>query len=118
MDPKLPEAHRQTIYVASTPRGRLRVRIGEAHPQLDALWGDVDAEQWAYITAWNPGSELLSPLENHERQKALEAELREGGYTLYRGSGVPDGEDRDPEESVVGELGSHYCIAERYALDE
>ncbi len=101
MDPKLIKAYHRTTYVASTPRGRVRVRIDENHPEVDALLGDIEAEQWAYITAWNPGSELLSPLENHARQKALEDKLKQAGHTLFRGSGVPDGEDRDPEESVM-----------------
>lgn len=97
----LREAYVATSYVASTPRGRLRVRVGEAHPELDALLRDHEVEQWAYITAWNPGSELLSPLENHERQKELEGELREAGYSFFRGSGVPDNDDWDAEESVL-----------------
>lgn len=101
MNPMLRQAYEATTYVASTPRGHLRVHVGDTHAELDELLGDHDTDTWAYITAWNPGSELLSPLENHERQKQLEAELRQAGFTFFRGSGVPDGDDWDAEESAL-----------------
>ncbi len=95
------EAYRQTTYVAATPRGELRIRIGEHHPKLDKLLAEHDAETWAYITAWNPKSEPLTEQENQARQEELEEELRDAGYAFFRGQGEADNGEWPPEDSVL-----------------
>ncbi len=77
------------------------IRIGEARPEIDALLDKHGARSWAFITAWNPGSKKLDAAENQRRQAALEAEVKQVGYVFYRGAGVPDEKDWDPEESIL-----------------
>ena len=101
MDPDLEQAYRQTTYVALTPHGELHIRIGEPHHELDALLASHDAEEWAYITAWNPKSERLTDKENRARQRQLEDELHQAGYAVFAGRGVPHNDDWDPEESLL-----------------
>jgi hypothetical protein len=101
MNHDLHQAYLQTTYVASTPRGELRIRVGNQHPKLDALLGEHKVDGWAFVTAWNPGSELYGERENRGRQEALERELEAAGYVFFWGRGMPDGGDWAPEESVL-----------------
>lgn len=39
--------------------------------------------------------------ENHERQRGLERGLEAAGFVFFRGSGGPDAENWQPEESVL-----------------
>ncbi|MFP4600192.1 MAG: DUF3293 domain-containing protein [Persicimonas sp.] len=101
MNSKLIEAYRNTTYTAATPRGELRLRIGDTHPELDALLREHDAETWSFITAWNPASEPLDAADNRARQARLEAELAGAGYVFFAGKGEPDESDWEAEESVL-----------------
>lgn len=76
-------------------------RIDETHSELDTLLDERDADQWAYITAWNPASRPLATEDNHARKAHLEQELTAAGYPLYPGEGVPDNDDWEPEKSVL-----------------
>lgn len=101
MNQQLYDAYKQTTYLARTPAGEVRIRPEALEPNLDVLMARYELAQWAFITAWNPGSELQSVYENHERQRELEGALKEAGYVFFRGSGVPDADNWQPEESVL-----------------
>ncbi len=101
MNQELHEAYRKTTFYADTPRGRLALRIDKCDAQLDQLLVDHACESWAYLTAYNPGSVLLSPDENHHRQVTLEAQLHTGGWTFFAGEGVGDSGNWPPEPSVL-----------------
>lgn len=94
-------AYRRTSFYTDTPRGRLCLRIGVPHAELDALLAANGARSWAYVTVWNPGSIVLSEAENVGRQHALEQALRDGGFTFWRGEGVGDEGRWPPEPSVL-----------------
>lgn len=97
-------AYRRTRYTAETPAGTLTLYIGEANPALDELLIAHDCRDWAYLTACNPGSRMLSAADNRGRQQALEAQLSARGVTVYRGAGIPDPEHDphwSPETSVL-----------------
>ena len=85
-------AYRRTSYTAVTPLGTLVLRIGEHHQAMDALLSAHQAKDWAYLTAWNPGSHPLSLADNQQRQATLEQALRHRAYSIYPGFGQPDPE--------------------------
>lgn len=80
----LDAAYRATTYRA----GKLAVRIGEPAPALDLLLADRGLDEWAYLTAHNPGSVALAPEENRARQKRLLA--RVAGHPVLLGEAVAD----------------------------
>jgi hypothetical protein len=84
------EAYRRTSFFADTPQGRLRLRLGESSPELDRVLEAQGARSWAYVTAFNPASIVLSDDENERRQSRLEYEVSSRGYTTFRGEGVGD----------------------------
>lgn len=104
VDHPLLAAYRRTRYQAETPLGTLVVRIGEANALLDRLLIGHHDRHWAYISAWNPGSQALSVEHNQRRQRALEAILTTRHYPFYSGFGQPDPEHDGhwiPEASVL-----------------
>lgn len=96
IDEGLISAYLRTRYVVWAPR--FTIRIGERHPGLDAWLG---GKSWAFITAWNPGSQPLPEEENRRRQSELEDVLREGMWKYYPGAGVPEEEGWPAEESFL-----------------
>jgi hypothetical protein len=92
------ELYQATSYEAYLPE-KVTLRPGQRSPLVDALLRD-DAPEWAFITAWNPGSRQLARAENERRQKALIAELS-GRYRLYPGAGLGDAGDWSPELSTL-----------------
>lgn len=94
----LPEAYYKTTYLAETPLGRLRLRVGLADAGLVALLRACGVREWAYLTAWNPGGAVLPRAKNERRQNVLVREL--ATYLVYRGEGVADAGDH-AEESVL-----------------
>ena len=100
---QLKEAYRTTQFMANTPTHTICIRIGEKHDELDSLLEDHGDDEWAYITAWNPGPKRLSEQENQQRQAQLEADLRSSGLTLYSGDGVAaDGSHREASVLIIG----------------
>ena len=99
------ELYERTRYEAHLPAGTLVLRHGERAAALDALL-EPDAPEWAFITAWNPGSRRLSRPENERRQRELVRSLS-GRYRLYPGAGVGEATGREawPAELSVLVLG-------------
>lgn len=96
IDEGLISAYLRTRYEVWTPR--YTILIGERHPGLDALLG---GQSWAFITAWNPGSQPLPEEENRRRQSRLEDALREGKWGYFQGAGVPEEGGWQAEESFL-----------------
>lgn len=57
--------------------------------------------EWAFITAWNPGSRQLALEENEARQAELVGIIRERGWRHFEGSGIPARGDWQAEASVL-----------------
>ncbi len=70
------EAYQRTEYRI----GAVILKVGEKSVGLNA-----EGKPWAYITAWNPGSEFLRESINRSRQEALESKLHEEGFACQRG---------------------------------
>ena len=88
----LETAYRATSYVVDGPHGRLVVRIGERTPLLDELLTRHAAREWAFVTAYNPGSRRLSEDENRLRHVELVRQVDSAGYVHYPGHGIGDGD--------------------------
>lgn len=96
---ELEAAYRATSYRMFLPGGQCELRIDQANPVLKAWLETAGVENFAIITAFNPGSVLAAPEQNAERQAQLECELLEGNYEPYAGENVPDDPDGPSEES-------------------
>lgn len=93
------KAYRRTAFHVDFPSGRVTIRNGHRHPELD---GHLTANScWAYVTAFNPGSVPLSSGENQARQAALEQAALALGAEVVTGWGVGDGCDWPPERSCL-----------------
>jgi hypothetical protein len=96
----LESSYRATSFRVDAPSGGIDIRVGEKHPRIDALLSKHNATEWAYITAWNPGSSPLSAEQNAVAQDELLQIIRNRGFALYEGDGIPDKEGWAPERSI------------------
>jgi len=94
------QAYLATDYqVYPTPSQTLHIRVNQINSEVDYF---LDEHQsWAYITAWNPNSQLLPAAENKQRNQVLAKTLASKGFTFYKGKGVPDEGDWLPEVSFL-----------------
>lgn len=77
------------------------LRVGERSAELDALLALHAADTWAFITACNPGSVLLSAEGNAERMVRLRARLTT--FITYPGESSDEhGDWAEPSLLVVG----------------
>jgi Protein of unknown function (DUF3293) len=89
-----------TAFRVEAPDGHIDIRIGEKDAQIDALLSKLNAIEWAYITAWNPGSRPVPAEQNTLAHDKLLQIIRGRGFTYYEGDGIPDQEGWAPERSV------------------
>jgi hypothetical protein len=95
------EAYRRTTFVADTPKDRLALRVGQRSAELDDLLAGQGVTTWAYVTAFNPGSQLLPADENVLRHRELERLLASLGFEAYPGQGIGDDGQWPPEASFL-----------------
>jgi len=101
MEEDLFDAYRRTTFSANTPQGRLSFRVGERCVELDDLLRRHGVTTWGYVTAFNPGSLLLSVEENVARQSELERVIATLGLASYPGAGIGEQGCWPPEPSVL-----------------
>jgi hypothetical protein len=110
-DIRLWEAYLRAEYWVGFPDNRLLLQIGEPALGLSRLapaagGGYGPEEPWAYLTAWNPGSEVRMEFMNRQKQEDLELFLRGAGYSLLPGvAHDPSGQWPDEEGVLVFGLG-------------
>ena len=95
------DAYRQTTYTARTRAGEIQIHPDLPSPELDALLDQRGADQWAYVTACNPGSQILSSDENVRRQQALLEAVQHRGLPVFEGESVLDPAAWPPEPSLL-----------------
>jgi hypothetical protein len=102
MDEKLIEAYRTTDYRVRLPRGGwVSIRVDAAIPEELLPWTGKYA--WAFITAWNPRSEVQPRTQNRAAQQSLLVAIRELRQTICVRPGMGVGENwREPSFFVVG----------------
>jgi hypothetical protein len=98
---QLAHAYFRTTYIVEAPAGPIRLRIGERNGALDDLLAGSGVREWAFITAWNPGSFKLPPAENARNNADLEMRIGKGGYRFLPGEGVGDDGAWAPERSFL-----------------
>jgi hypothetical protein len=94
-------AYRATSYRVDDGGQRFAIRIGERCAPLDALLAARGLDEWAYLTAHNPGGRAAPPAANERAQARLEAELAAAGREILRGASAADAGDWPPEPSVL-----------------
>ncbi len=92
MDASLVRAYEETVYWVFAPHAYIPLRIGERSPDLDALLSAAGVREWAFITACNPHSQLLSPAENDQRMEQLAYVLQCEGPSVFSQDGSDFGE--------------------------
>jgi hypothetical protein len=97
----LDAAYRATRYIAESKHGDIVIRIDLPTPALDTMLAAHGCTEWAFISACNPGSQLLSASENAERHVQLLAAVKTLGLPWLSGHGVPDHPDWQPEISLL-----------------
>ncbi|MDQ3586062.1 MAG: DUF3293 domain-containing protein [Acidobacteriota bacterium] len=101
IDQDLLDAYRQTTYRAELPAGEINLRIGELNPVLERFLAERQINEWAFVTAHNPGSRPLDEAENFARHQALVADMRAVGHVLFEGAGVGDDKRWPAERSLL-----------------
>ena len=108
---RLWEAYLRAEYWVGFPDNRILLQIGDHAAGLSRLAPAAGGEfafdeSWAYITAWNPGSEVRMEFMNREKQEDMELFLRGAGYALLPGvAHDPTGQWPDEEGVLVFGLG-------------
>ncbi len=104
-------AYLRAEYWVGYPDDRLLLRVGERAEGLSRLVPDgvttFGAEMsWAYLTAWNPGSEIQMEFVNRQKQEELEMFLRGAGHAVLPGvARDPEGVWPDEESILAFGLG-------------
>ncbi len=91
------KAYNSTSYNVFKPK--ISIIIGQNNPKVDMLLEKYKCTEWAYITAHNPFSYVLTDKENLERHKQLKILIR--NYTSFEGEGVGTDPDWKPERSLL-----------------
>lgn len=98
---RLKSAYLQTNYVAEDKNERIVIRVGEHNSALDKLLESYGIKTWAFVTAYNPFSELLTEKENQIRQKNLVEQLKKNNFRFLNGYGKGADENWQAEPSVL-----------------
>lgn len=94
------------------------LHIGEHSPPLANLYRQHRVDSAAFVTAWNPHSQVLSAAENRQRNAQLSAMIRQAGFCCIAGIGTaPDGEWAGEDSFLVlgisreaaGQLGQQFA---------
>ena len=86
-------AFHATEYHVDAANGSFILRVGEHSPALQQLHEAHGAISSAYLTAWNPLGEIVSPDRNAESQTGLQHDLDDLHITAVQGEG------RDPSSN-------------------
>jgi hypothetical protein len=76
------------------------IGIGWRQKKLVRLLGGHHGNDWAFITACNPGVRVLSGEENHSRHRALVEAVEQAGFGWITGRGIGADSSRPAAESL------------------
>jgi hypothetical protein len=91
------QAYKNTKYKVFNPN--LEIQIGVMNKDLNELMSKNNASEWAYITAFNPYSKVLTDLENKDRHHELQEVTQ--SFLTYEGHGVGTDSSWEPELSLL-----------------
>jgi hypothetical protein len=100
------EAYIRAEYWVGHPENRLLLKVGKSAAGLSRLAPDSPVIfgpeiSWAYLTAWNPGSEIQMDFVNRKQQEELELFLRGSGYAVLPGVARDPSHEWPDEESIL-----------------
>jgi hypothetical protein len=98
--PELIQAFKETEYFVHAEPA-FKMQIGLQCPELARLLTERNVSCAAFITAWNPFSQQLSPKENEQRQQELKAQLKTRGLSFIDGIGQHPSNEWPGEPSVL-----------------
>jgi hypothetical protein len=94
---ELINAYNTTEYKVYSPP--IVLKIGTASQELKDLLISYNATTWAYITAFNPFSKILTKSENLKRHEELKVKI--SNYKFFEGEGVGEDKTWEPETSLL-----------------
>ena len=94
-------AYERTRFCVQDGAREVCFMAGSRNARLESLLRRHGARRWAFITAWNPASRVLSREENERRQAELWRIIQGNRYTTLEGSGAGPDPSREPEESLM-----------------
>ena len=100
-DKALCDAYLQTIYRVVEMPQPVDIRIGEQCSALDRLLESYGLREWAFVTASNPRSRRLPDRDNARRNAELKQSLRQAGWQILGGLGMPPDNQWQPEVSML-----------------
>jgi hypothetical protein len=87
---ELDTAYRATVYLMHLRGEAIRLRVDQHSPELSNFLEHTQCEQWAFISAVNPGSELLTEAANAGRHRKLLTTVSTQKLAYFPGDAVPD----------------------------
>ena len=117
-DRELEVAYQSTTYVVDHPAGDFAIRLGDSCAPLDALLRLHGVSTWAYITACNPRSQLLSSEENAARHAQLLAHACALGLKVLSGRGKADRGDWVEESLLILGLDENAAVTLGVAFEQ
>jgi hypothetical protein len=94
---ELINAYNTTEYKVYSPA--IVIKIGTSNQELNDLLISFNATTWAYITAFNPFSKILTKAENLKRHEELKVKIE--NYKFFEGEGVGEDKAWEPELSLL-----------------
>jgi hypothetical protein len=103
VDDELINAYLETNYVVFVNESEVVIKIGEQLPKtLIDLLSNIESKSWAFITAWNPSSQLTTDEINLQQNSQLFDEMSIN-YLILEGIGKSkDGNWSEASYFVVG----------------
>jgi hypothetical protein len=101
VDSALIESYKATVFRVCDANSRIAFQVETKNPELDNFLAAHGAQTAAFITAYNPGSQVLSPDENDRAHQALLGALRVSGWRWMDGDGADPQGQWIPETSVM-----------------
>jgi hypothetical protein len=95
------DAYLRTTFIAETPNGKIEIRPGSSSVALDSILRKNRVAEWAYVTAYNPGSRLMSDEINKRAHEELRRIVSERRLICFDGHGVGPGGAWPPEASLL-----------------
>ena len=94
------DAYKTTRYTVYAPS--MVIELSKTCQPLDDILVVHKASEWAFITAWNPRSDVLTDVENHQRHLQLKEMVRD--YYTLEGEGIGVNPAWKPERSwlIIG----------------
>lgn len=96
---ELVAAYEKTEFRVLEPRA-FTLRIGMTSEELKAVYVELGVSKAAFLTAWNPLSQEMSPEANDRAQALLVRKLALDGFVTWNGLGLDPSGDWPGEDSV------------------